>query len=224
MEGGWRSKVRDDSTNHKEQSPVLPRIIPPTINTSTPLAQALISLLRGVAQELSEYPGGAVKIIIFGGCAVHLYTGHRVSSDIDAEIFETISLSGHDAATLLAEFPEEFFDTDSGRTLELNWDLGFTTTLGPLHEDYLERGIRMSEFPDGSPIHVYVAAPVDVAISKLGRAQEHDLLDIAAMLRKGLIDVEELRRLADQAIDCYVGNRQTPTGVLKNLLDDYLGD
>ncbi len=202
---------------------MLPRIIPPAIDTRTPLAQALISLLRGVAAELHGQPGGAIKIIIFGGCAVHLYTGHRVSTDIDGEIFETINLPGGKAAALLAEFPQEFLDVDTGRTLELNWDLGFTTTLGPLHEDYLERGIRMSEFPDESPIHVYVAAPVDVAISKLGRAQEHDLNDIAAMLRKGLIDVDELRRLADEAIDCYVGNQQAPATVLKHLLDDYLG-
>jgi hypothetical protein len=174
--------------------------------------------------EIPDHPPGAIKLIIFGGCAVHLYTGHRVSTDIDGEVFETIDLQGVQATHLLAEFPEPFLDPHSGRPLELNWDLGFNTTLGPLHEGYLERGIRMSEFADDSPVHVYVAAPVDIAISKLGRAQQHDLDDIAAMLRKGLIDVAELRRLAAEAIDCYVGNRHAPATVLQLVLDDYLGE
>lgn len=155
---------------------------------------------------------------------MHLYTGHRVSTDIDGEIFQTIDLKSQEAARLLAEVPEEFFDSTTGRVLELNWDLGFTTTLGPLHEDYLERGIRMKEFPEESPVHVYVAAPVDVAISKLGRALDHDLADISAMLRKGFIDVEELQQLARQAIDCYVGNKTAPAGVLRQVLDEYLGE
>lgn len=203
---------------------MLPPIIPPSIDTSSPLAKALISLLQGVAEEIPNHPAGAIKIIIFGGCAVHLYTGHRVSTDIDGEIFQTIDLADQDAKRLLAEFPEEFFDRETGRTMELNWDLGFNTTLGPLHEDYLERGIRITELPDDSPVYAYVAAPVDVAISKLGRALEHDLDDIAAMLRKGLIDVEELRRLASEAIDCYVGNQEAPATILKLILLEYLGE
>ena len=59
-------------------------VITPRVNTSTALGQALISMFKSVEAELLlEYAEtGAVKIIVFGGCAVHLYTSHRVSTDV----------------------------------------------------------------------------------------------------------------------------------------------
>ena len=78
------------------------------------------------------------------------------------------------------------------------------------------------EFPIDSPLHVHIAAPIDIAISKLGRATDQDIGDIMALLRGGFILSTELHRLALQAIDVYVGNKEPPTSVLTNILQDYL--
>jgi hypothetical protein len=43
-----------------------------------------------------------------------------------------------------------------------------------------------------------------------------------ALLRAGFILTTELRRLALQAIDVYVGNKEPPTSVLTSILQDYL--
>jgi hypothetical protein len=43
-----------------------------------------------------------------------------------------------------------------------------------------------------------------------------------ALLRSGFIITTELRRLALQAIDVYVGNKEPPTSVLDNILQNYL--
>ncbi|WP_313048207.1 DUF6036 family nucleotidyltransferase [Pseudomonas soli] len=197
---------------------------PPPLNTQSDLGQALISMFKSVEAEMvQEQAGpGALKIIILGGCAVHLYTHHRVSVDVDAECYENSLAEPFDLQALLAEVPQAFFDAQSGRMLELHYDLHYTTTFGPIHEDYLERSLPLAEFPETSPLHIRIAAPVDIAISKLARASEQDLSDIHALLRSGLILTTDLRRLALEAIDVYVGSKEPPTTVLTNLLQDFL--
>ncbi|WP_411960090.1 DUF6036 family nucleotidyltransferase [Pseudomonas mandelii] len=202
----------------------LPDVINPRVNTSTALGQALISMFKSVEAELvlESADTGAVKIIVFGGCAVHLYTNHRVSTDVDAEIYEANVPKGLHLQTMLAEVPEEFVDERSGRLMELNYDLQYNTSFGPVHEDYWERSLPLAEFPNESPLHVHIASPIDIAISKLGRATDQDIGDIMALLRSGFILTIELRRLALQAIDVYVGNKESPTSVLENILQNYL--
>ena len=192
------------------------------VDTSKPLGQAVVAMFKGVQEELDGYAPGSVKIIIFGGVAVHLYTNHRVSVDIDGEIFYCDrSLSKDELIENLGATPESFIDP-AGRTLALNYDLTFNTTLGPLHEDYLDRAIRLKEFDEDSPIHIFLAAPLDLAISKLGRATEQDIEDIEKLLRMGLILTTDLNRLATHAIDVYVGNKEPPTSILKRIIADYL--
>ncbi|RMQ87301.1 hypothetical protein ALP97_00184 [Pseudomonas salomonii] len=43
-----------------------------------------------------------------------------------------------------------------------------------------------------------------------------------ALLRAGFILATEFRRLALQAIDMYVGNKESPVSILTNILHDYL--
>jgi hypothetical protein len=181
-------------------------------------------MFKSVEAELVlEYAEtGAVKIIVFGGCAVHLYTSHRVSTDVDAEVYEANVPKSLHLQTMLAEVPEQFIDERSGRLMELNYDLQYNTSFGPIHEDYWERSLPLAEFPTESPLHVHIASPIDIAISKLGRATDQDIGDIMALLRSGFIITTELRRLALQAIDVYVGNKEPPTSVLDNILQNYL--
>lgn len=202
----------------------LPEVITLCVNTDTALGQALISMFKSVEAELELVKAGpgAVKIILFGGCAVHLYTHHRVSTDVDAEIYEAHVPEGLHLQTMLAEIPEQFVDERSGRLMELNYDLQYNTSFGPIHEDYWERSLPIAEFTVESPLHVHIAAPVDIAISKLGRATDQDIGDIKALLRAGFILTREFRRLALQAIDVYVGNKEPPISVLTNILHDYL--
>ena len=202
----------------------IPDFVVPRLNTSSALGQALISMFRAIEMELTLEGAspGAVQVIVFGGCAVHLYTHYRVSTDVDAEIYCANTQDTLRLRTLLAEFPEQFFDEQSGRVMELNYDLQYNTSFGPLHEDYWERSIPLEEFPLESALHLHVAAPIDIAISKLGRATDQDVDDIMALLRAGFIVTAELRQLALQAIDMYVGNKEPPRSILTNILHDYL--
>ncbi|MBC8998816.1 hypothetical protein IAI51_20015 [Pseudomonas sp. N40(2020)] len=199
-------------------------VVTPRINANTALGKALVSMFKSVEAELTQENAdpGAVKIIVFGGCAVHLYTNHRVSVDVDAEIYEACLPPGFDLQALLAQFPEPFIDERSARVMELNYDLQYNTSFGLIHEDYWARSIPMTEFPETSPLQIHIAAPVDIAITKLGRATDHDVADIKALLRAGFILASDFRCLALQAIDVYVGNKEQPASVLTNILQDYL--
>jgi hypothetical protein len=197
---------------------------PAVLNCDTALGQALIAMFVSLERELMAENAlpGALKVIVFGGCAVHLYTSHRVSMDIDAEFFSVDLPSQINLRELLAQLPEEFLNEQTGRIMELTYDLKFSTGLGPLHEDYLERGILLDVSGPASPLQVLIASPVDVAISKLGRGSDQDISDIFALLRTGFILASDFERLALQAIDCYVGNHEPPTSILRNILQDYL--
>lgn len=197
---------------------------PPLINCETPLGAALINLFRAVESELihESAPPSALAVVIFGGCAVHLYTSHRVSVDVDAELVEFAMPATIDVRALLAAAAQPFLDGRSGRVFELSYDLSFTTSLGPLHEDYLERAICLEAFGPLSPVKVMAASPVDLAISNLGRGTEQDISDIFALLRTGFILASKFECLALEAIDCYVGNHEPPTSILRNILQDYL--
>lgn len=202
----------------------LPDNVAPRLNTSSALGKALVSMFKSIEVELMlEGAGpGSVKVIVFGGCAVHLYTHHRISTDVDAEIYCASFRNKLRLQTLLAEFPEQFFDERSGRVMELNYDLQYNTSFGPLHEDYWERSLPLDEFPAQSALHLHIVAPIDIAISKLARATDQDVSDIKALLRAGFIVTAELRRLALQAIDMYVGNKEPPRSILNTILHDYL--
>lgn len=199
---------------------------PAFVNCETGLGRALTAMFKSLESELKceAALAGALTVVVFGGCAVHLYTAHRVSSDVDAEFFGSHLPADLDLQAMLAEVPQKFVDDQSGRVVELSYDLNFTSGLGPLHEDYLERAVPLDSFGPESPLRVLIAAPVDLAISKLGRGTEQDISDIFALLRTGFILAADFERLAVQAIDCYVGNHEPPASILNNILQDYLED
>ncbi|MGA9222325.1 MAG: hypothetical protein WBZ57_14155, partial [Pseudomonas graminis] len=91
----------------------IPDILPVHVDTSQPLGQAVVAMFKGVQEEL-EVEGaapGSVKLIIFGGVAVNLYTSHRVSVDVDAEVYyfdNALPLSKDELIASLGATPEEF--------------------------------------------------------------------------------------------------------------------
>lgn len=192
-----------------------------TIQLNTPLGKAIANLFHRALPVLSGKPAGFVRVYIFGGCAVHLLTHARGSADIDAEIVASERLL-HDEVIRVLDQPEYYEEGTEDLTLE--FDANYNTTLGPLHEDYQERAICLDGFEGDQPLHVYVAAGVDLAISKLGRYTDQDKADIEALIEHSRFDVSEFERLGRQAIDYAVGNRSGMLSHLEQVIEPYLGD
>jgi hypothetical protein len=135
---------------------------------------------------------------IAGGAALHMYTGERVSRDIDATFSHRIAL------------PEDleiaYRDADGAARL-LYFDRQYNDTLGLLHEDARDDSVPLAlEGVDSSVLDVRLLSALDLAVSKIGRFSSQDREDIAALAHRALIRSAALRRRAEDALAGYVGD------------------
>nr|WP_301281951.1 DUF6036 family nucleotidyltransferase [Halomonas sp. 707B3] len=106
----------------------------------------------------------------------------------------------------------------------MEYDARYSSTLAPLHYDYVDRVVRLAVQGNANNVEVYVASPVDVAITKLGRFGERDREDIQALLSLSHVDVDEFKLLAEEAIGYAVGEPMRLLGNLSTVLEEYGGD
>lgn len=167
-------------------------------STQPPLTaymQAVQKLLRKLSDSLGQLKQ-PLPIIIFGGAAVHFYTQYRTSYDVDIDFLMKRVPVNHSMSV-------QFIDDDQPRTVVI--DQTYNPTLGPLHEDYVDRA-EIFPVDCGENLLVKFAAPVDLAISKLGRFAPHDQQDIQALIDQGLICRQQFEDLARDALSMYIGN------------------
>lgn len=142
--------------------------------------------------------GPPIAVIVAGGAALHLYTGERVSKDIDAEI---------KARFLPPDNLQVSYRGADGQSRLLYFDTQYNTTYALLHEDAEADAypIRI-EGVDPRRLDVRLLTPLDLAVSKLSRFEAHDREDILALARLRLIDAKSLRKRAEEALPGYVGD------------------
>jgi hypothetical protein len=167
----------------------------PTFHTNTALANGLRELFKQLAHRLALQ--SPVNVYLAGGMAVHLYTGNRVTTDVDAEFGCRVFLP-HDVVvevTLEDGAPKVVY-------LDTNYNPGFAL----MHEDYREDSIPVDLGIE--QIRLHVLSPVDLAVSKIARFADNDKEDIVALARLGLITAEELEQRATNALNGYVGGQE----------------
>jgi hypothetical protein len=165
----------------------------------TPLAKGLQELVARLDALLGlQEP---IRMFIAGGMAVHLYTGTRVTTDVDAEFSKRLLIP----ADLVIQIEGE-------RILYL--DTNYNSTFALMHEDYLHDAI---EVPIGAAsIQVFVLSPVDLIVSKIARLAGPDREDIASIVKTCGVSADDIAQRADQALAAYVGN---PSAVRLNLFE-----
>lgn len=161
-------------------------------HTRTALAVGLRELFRQLAERLSL--SSPVNVFLAGGMAVHLYTGSRVTTDVDAEFGARVYLPND----LMVEVTLE-----DGTQQVVYLDTNYNSTFALMHEDYLEDAIPVDLGVD--QIRVHVLSPVDLAVSKIARFADNDKEDIAALVRLGLTTADEIEQRATSALVGYVG-------------------
>ena len=139
-----------------------------------------------------------VRMYVAGGAAMHLYTGERVSEDIDAVFSRRIALP--------EDLEVAYRDADGAARL-LYFDRQYNDTFGLLHDEAHQDSVTLAlEGIDPRVIEVRLLSPLDLAVSKVGRLSEVDRDDIALLVRRGLVDPEELRKRSEEARAGYVGD------------------
>jgi len=141
-----------------------------------------------------------VRMYLAGGAAMHYYTGARTTDDVDA-VFST--------RVMLPQDLEVYYVNAEGKPRLLYFDRQYNDTLGLLHEDAQQDSIPLS-IPgvDARVLEVRALSPVDLAVSKIGRFEDHDRGDIATLAQHGLITERAVRRRTEEALSYYVGTTE----------------
>jgi Nucleotidyltransferase of unknown function (DUF6036) len=161
---------------------------------------AFRELAARIAGTLTNLPKRAlpIQMYIAGGAALHFYTGERISADIDATFSRRVALPD--------DLEVSYRDADGAAQL-LYFDRQYNDTLGLLHEDAYEDSEALElQGIDAAVLDLRLLAPVDLAVSKIGRFSSQDREDIAALARHKLIDSERVRLRAEEALGGYVGD------------------
>jgi hypothetical protein len=124
--------------------------------------------------------------------AVHLYTGRRVTTDVNVVFSKRVFVP-----------PDLIVDVDledgSRKPLHFHWISNFAL----LHQDYSRDALAV-DLREGQ-ITIRVLTPVDLAVSKVARLSEVDRQDIQELVAAGLTTASEIESRARQARAAYVG-------------------
>lgn len=178
---------------------------------------AFRELAGRIANTLTHVPKRTlpVKMYVAGGAALHLYTGERLSDDIDASFSHRIALP---------DDLEVSYKGADGTAELLYFDRQYNDTLGLLHEDAYDDSIPLTlDGVDPGLLDVRLLSPLDLSVSKLGRFSEQDRNDIVALARLKLVNSGGLRKRAQAAIAGYVGDTNRMQGTIEvacRILDD----
>jgi hypothetical protein len=170
---------------------------------------AFTALAVRIAASLGEAPASIrpIRMVVAGGAAVHMYTGARISQDIDASFSHRIVLP-QDLRTSWRD--------DAGVPRTLYFDYQYSDTFGLQHEDAWADSVPLQlEGVDAGLLDVRVLAPVDLAVSKLARFADVDRGDIRQLASAGLIDPDSLRRRAEEALSGYIGDVASVRAAIK---------
>lgn len=171
----------------------------PPLNADPGYLKAFIEIMKRIERAVgSGARGKPVTVCVAGGAALHLYTGSRVSKDIDAKVM---------ARFIPPDNLEVSYRDADGHARLLYFDTQYNDTFGLLHEDAYNDAIALElSGIDRSRLDVRLLSPLDLAVSKLSRYEAHDREDILALARAGLIDATSLRHRAEEALPGYVGD------------------
>lgn len=166
----------------------------------TPFSKAIFQMFENLDTYLKEnyndLPNEAVKVYLFGGCAIHLHIGNRASNDLDAELEPIQKLKP--LTTLEAAIKAVGFDDEEGDYCMLDFDGNFNPTIAPIHPDYKERS-SLLHTTKSNLVSLYLVSAVDIAVSKLGRFVSVDQEDIINLFQNNMFTLEDFRETAEEA-------------------------
>jgi hypothetical protein len=163
-----------------------------------------VAAFRDLAERIQRAVAGSpkhalpIQMFVAGGAALHLYTGARVTSDIDAAFSHRIALP---------ETLDTSYEDADGEARWLHLDSNYNDALALMHEDARDDALPLALAGiDPKVLDIRLLTPTDLAISKVARFSDIDRTDIETLARRGLITAPAFRRRAEEAIGGYVGD------------------
>jgi hypothetical protein len=167
---------------------------PVSFHLHTALAQGMRELFAELSSRLALR--SPLTAYLAGGMAVHLYTGKRVTTDVDAEFSARVLIPNDVAIEVVG---------DDGQPQLIYIDTNYNPMFALLHANYQQDAIAIDLGLEH--IRLRVLSPVDLAVSKLARFAEIDREDIRDLVRLGIVSAAEIETRGNQALQDYIGNR-----------------
>ena len=170
---------------------------------------AFREIVARIAGSLTDLPSRAlpIKMYVAGGAALHMYTGARISRDVDASFSRRI---------VLPENLEVAYRDADGAAHLLYFDRQYNDSLALMHEDAYDDSVQLSlSGHDAKFLEVRLLSALDLAVSKIARFSSQDRDDIAILARRKLITSKALRQRAGQALTAYVGTLTSGQGSIE---------
>ena len=181
----------------------------PDRNSRPEYVAAFSEIVHRIAQPLAGLSKRVlpIRIYVAGGAALHMYTGERVSRDVDATFSHRLALPEN--------LEVAYRDADGAARL-LYFDRQYNDTFGLMHEDARDDSVPLLlDAVDPKILEVRLLSAVDLAVSKLGQFSDQDREDIATLARHELIDSRRLRQRAEDALLGYVGDTTRAQGSIE---------
>jgi hypothetical protein len=174
--------------------------------------EALKEMVDRVSQTIRE--GLIVDAYLAGGIATYVHTAENIPQDENLRYSEDADIQFGRALNLPDEVVVNYQD-HTGNQRYLMLDRNYTSSIGLCHPDAFDRATHLFDSKNGR-IRLKVLTPLDLAITKTGRFQDHDRLDIELLACCGLLDANEFVKSAEEAVK-YLATDPTP--VLANIRD-----
>lgn len=181
----------------------------PDRNARPEYLAAFREIVDRIRRSLASLPARVrpVRMYVAGGAALHLYTGERVSRDIDATFSHRIALP---------ENLEVAYRDADGAARVLYLDRQYSDTFGLRHGDAYDDSVPLTlSGVDATVLEVRLLSALDLAVSKLGRFSSQDREDIETLARHKLISSGTLRRRSEEAVRAYVGDTARVQGAIE---------
>ena len=162
------------------------------------LPDALRELVERVSGSIRS--GQVVDAYLAGGVATYLHVRRaggslaaqaRYSEDADIH-FGRALIPGDDVVVRYVDH--------SGEERLLALDRSYSIDIGLRHPDCFDDAEYLFDSSNGR-LRLYMLNPLDLAVTKTGRFQDHDKADIALMARAGLLDAENFTERASEALE-----------------------
>lgn len=162
------------------------------------LIKALRELLDRISEQVRE--DQVVDAFLAGGVATYLHLQNAGGPPAEAARYSEDADIHFGRSLILQEVPVVAY-TDSGneeRMLAL--DGSYTIDIGLRHPDCFDNAQFLFASTNGR-VQLYLLTPLDLAVTKAGRFQDHDRIDIELLAQAGLLNADKFHQRAIESLD-----------------------
>ncbi|QOC24037.1 hypothetical protein IC757_08025 [Wenzhouxiangella sp. AB-CW3] len=162
------------------------------------LEQALHTLVDRISAQVRA--GQEIDAFLAGGVATYLHLQKAGGQPAESARYSEDADIHFGRSLILSEPPVVAYADSEGKERLLALDGSYTIDIGLRHPDCFDDAELLFTSAN-SRIRLYLLSPLDLAVTKSGRFQDHDRMDIELMAQAGLLDAESFRQRATEALD-----------------------